>query len=91
MERSVTATELARNVGEILARVRYQGDSYVIERNGEIIARILPEPPKKEMTVADLVELFRSFGPDLEFADLLEEINDAEYPPDEPFEFADDE
>ena len=80
----MTATELARNVGDILGRIRYQGDSYVIERNGEVVARIIPEPRRASATVGDLIELWRSFGPpDPDFADLLERVNDFEYPPDD--------
>jgi hypothetical protein len=84
MERRVTATELARSVGEILAQVRYRSESFLIERNGEVIARIIPEPRRTPGTVGELVELWRSFGPpDPEFADLLEEVNSFAWPPDD--------
>ena len=83
MVRKVTATELARNVGEILGRIRYQGDSYVIERNGEVVARIIPEEEPEPATVRDLVELWEGFDPDPELADLLEGVDDFEYPPDD--------
>jgi len=43
METRITATELARNLSDILNRVRYKGESFVIERNGEDIASIRPQ------------------------------------------------
>lgn len=43
METRVTATELARNLSDILNRVRYKGESFIIERNGEDIASIHPQ------------------------------------------------
>ena len=42
MEHTVSATELARNLGDILGRVRFRNDEFVIERNGEAVARIVP-------------------------------------------------
>ncbi len=42
MEHRLSATDLARNAGDILGRIRYRGESFVIERNGEPVARIGP-------------------------------------------------
>ena len=82
----MTATELARNVGDILARVRYQGDSYVIERNGEVVALLVPLPERPPLTVGDLIRLWHSSGPtDPDFADDLEKVNSFDWPPDEPW------
>jgi prevent-host-death family protein len=40
MEGGISATELARRLGDILGRVRYRGDSFLVERNGEPVARL---------------------------------------------------
>lgn len=53
MERRISATELARRLGDILGRVRYRGDSFVIERNGDPVARLVPLPDK---AIAALLE-----------------------------------
>ena len=42
MERRITATELARRLGDILGRIRYQGESFTVERNGKPVARLTP-------------------------------------------------
>jgi hypothetical protein len=32
--RRISATELARKLGDVLGRVRYRGESFIVERNG---------------------------------------------------------
>lgn len=45
MEHTIAATELARSLGNILTRVKYRHDSFVVERNGTPIARVVPIEP----------------------------------------------
>jgi antitoxin (DNA-binding transcriptional repressor) of toxin-antitoxin stability system len=83
MKNTLTATELARNVGDILARVRYRGESFVIERNGRLVARIVPTGPVSAGTVRDgLSAWVAAAGGDSSFGDDLEAIDAVEYPPD---------
>ena len=42
MEHTIGATDLARNLGDVLSRVRYRRDSFVVERNGTPVARVVP-------------------------------------------------
>ena len=42
MEHTIRATDLARNLGDVLSRVRYRRDSFVIERYGNPVARVVP-------------------------------------------------
>lgn len=76
MEYRISATELARRVGDVLGRVRYRGDTFVVDRNGEAVARIAPVPGAGGVgTLADLARAWRSAGePELAFADDLERI-----------------
>jgi len=74
MATKITATELARNLSDILNRARYKGESFVIERNGEPIATVEP-PPKRGMTLRDLVQFMREHPPDDRFADDLEAVH----------------
>src|SRR3990172_5706358 len=39
MEHRISAKDLARRLGDVLGRVRYRGDSFVVDRNGEAVAR----------------------------------------------------
>ncbi len=84
--RIVSATEAAKNFGEVLARVREDGAVYVVERRGKPVAQIGPVE-EKAFTGADFVELVRSTsdpsaGP--EYARAVEEgiafLNRAEVP-----------
>lgn len=71
----VTATELARNLSDILNRVEYRGERVVVERNGKAIARLEPSESANQPTVRDFLETIERLphlGPD--FADALEEI-----------------
>ena len=42
MEKVISATALARRLGDVLGRIRYRGESFVIERNGVAVARLVP-------------------------------------------------
>ncbi len=42
MEYRISATELARRLGDILGRIRYRAESFIVERNGKPVARIGP-------------------------------------------------
>ena len=44
MESKISATELARQLGHILGRVRFRRDVFVVERNGQPVARLVPLP-----------------------------------------------
>lgn len=75
MNNKITATELARTLSDVLNRVRYRGERFVVERNGEVIAELGPVTHRPHMTVADLYELLnRLEWPDEDFANDLEDI-----------------
>jgi antitoxin (DNA-binding transcriptional repressor) of toxin-antitoxin stability system len=83
----ITATELARNLSAILNRVRYRGESFVIERNGEDIASIAPHGQPgitmKQLaaTMSDVPILDEDFEKDLEAArSILREPELPEWP-----------
>ena len=53
----VSATEAARNFSELVNRVRYQGQTYVVERAGEAVCEIRPVYHAGGFTGADLARL----------------------------------
>lgn len=83
MEYTIRATELARNLGDVLARVRYRRDAFVIERNGVRIARVVPMPgPVAGATAGDAFAAWlEGAGADPAFADDLAAINASDRPP----------
>jgi antitoxin (DNA-binding transcriptional repressor) of toxin-antitoxin stability system len=69
MESSISATEAARTFSELLNRVRYRGDSFVVERGGEPICRMVPTTSATR-TVRDLLRLLKQVPkPDKQYAE----------------------
>jgi len=72
--RTVSATEAARNLSELMNRVKYRGESFKIERGGEVICELRPSGTPS-FSVADFVSLMRALPPvDDEYLDLVEEL-----------------
>lgn len=73
MDTTISATELSRRLSDILNRVRYRGERFVIQRNGENIAVIQPLRDKPGITARELIAQVGNlqfpgdgFGDDLE-------------------------
>jgi antitoxin (DNA-binding transcriptional repressor) of toxin-antitoxin stability system len=87
MEIRISATELARKLGDVLGKIRYRGDVFVVERNGEPVAQIGPLPSRSPATLGELFRAWRAAGPpDPDFADDLERVNRADRPPSNPWD-----
>jgi antitoxin (DNA-binding transcriptional repressor) of toxin-antitoxin stability system len=78
MTTRITATELARNLSDILNRVRYHRESFRIERNGETVAIVTPVETRH--TRGELEKEFEGVKVPEGFADALEQIR-KEIPP----------
>jgi antitoxin (DNA-binding transcriptional repressor) of toxin-antitoxin stability system len=71
----VTATEAARRFSELLNRVRYERETFVILRGGEAVGQLGPIESRSATTFRDLIAtLNRVEKPDEQFADDLEQI-----------------
>lgn len=83
MEHTIQATELARNLGDVLSKVRYRRDSFVIKRNGRPVARVVPvEPHADEATLGEALAAWcDGASGDREFADDLDAVNASDKPP----------
>lgn len=86
MEIRITATELARKLGDVLGKIRYRSDSFIVERNGEAIARISPVAVGVAGSLAEGLRAWQEAAPpDTRFADDLESVNRADRPPRNPW------
>jgi prevent-host-death family protein len=73
VEHRISATDLARKLGDVLGRVRYGGDSFVVEQNGDPVARLVPLPEKTTSSLREALAAWHAAGArDLTFADDLE-------------------
>ena len=85
MEHTIAATELARSLGDILARVKYRRDSFLVERNGTPIARVVPiESAGRDTTLGEALSSW-SETPDASFAEDLDRVGAADRPPGNPW------
>ncbi len=86
MEIRISATELARRLGDVLGRVRYRHDVFLVERNGEPVARLAPVPSRTRATLAEAVRAWHEAGSvDPRFAADLDRVNAADRPPRNPW------
>lgn len=85
MEHTIAATEFARSLGDILARVKYRHDSFIVERNGTPIARVVPiEPAGEQATLGEALAAWSDTS-DPSFADDLARVGEADRPPGNPW------
>ena len=81
LEARISATDLSRSLSDVLSRVRYREERFVIERNGEAIALLIPLGPGPRTTMRQLVELLKDVPrPDDEFADDVEALRASQQP-----------
>ena len=74
MKSRISATKAARSFSELMNRVRYRGESFVVERGGQPICEIIPAKPPK-FTGAELAALLRALPkPDEAYLALVEEV-----------------
>ena len=85
MDSKITATDLAKSLSDILNRVRYKGETFIIERNGESIATLGPKGPVLGVSLGVLTrELGELVTPGEGFADELEAIQSSQTKTDGP-------
>lgn len=61
--KTITATELARNLRQVLDRLVIDGEELEIERNNQRIARLVPGPGRQTALQA-LGDLYRTLSPE---------------------------
>jgi antitoxin (DNA-binding transcriptional repressor) of toxin-antitoxin stability system len=75
MAQPITATEAARSFSDLLSRVHYRGESFLVVRNGEVLAQLAPPPAAPRPRLAEALAAIAALPrPDADFADDLEAI-----------------
>lgn len=73
MDSTITATELSKNLSDVLNRVHYRGDRFTVARNGEPVAVLGPVGGVRRITLRELAALMGDVPlPDAGFADDVE-------------------
>lgn len=79
MDTSITATELGRNLSDVLNRIQYRRERFVVRRNGEEIGTFAPSE-RRFASWRDLLEIVERHPVDEQFADDLEAIQAEQQP-----------
>ena len=75
MKTRVSATEASRKFSEILNRVAYKRETFIVERSGRPVCQISPAPVAKKCTAADFIQMIKTAPrPDDQYFDDVEEI-----------------
>lgn len=75
METTISSTEAARHLGEVLARVRHAGESFIVTKSDKPLARVVPISTPKQATGAEIMAALEGLPVDPGFADDLERVN----------------
>jgi len=86
MQFEISSTEAVRRFGDCLARIKYRGDHFVITRNDEPVAELVPALAARRATWAELEEAVKGLPFDPTFADDLAEVNEADQIPANPWD-----
>ena len=82
---TITSTEAARHLGDYLARVKHKGEHFLLTKNDQPIAELLPATGSRRATWADLRAATARLPRDPAFADDLESVNRADTPSANPW------
>ena len=83
--KSVSSTEVARNLGECLALVRHTGEPLLICRKKTPIAILSPVPGSSRVTVEEFIKLWTDLPFDPAFGTDLEKVNREDQPLENPW------
>ncbi|HEY9158635.1 type II toxin-antitoxin system prevent-host-death family antitoxin [Candidatus Binatus sp.] len=73
MKSEISATDAARRFSEVVNRVRYRNETFVVKRGGEAVCEIVPVPTTA-FTGRELAELLRSLPhPDKDYLGAVEQ------------------
>ena len=74
MKLRISATKAVRSFSELMNRVHYRGEAFVVERGGKPICEIVPAAPPR-FSGSELANLLRSLPkPDEDYLATLEEL-----------------
>ncbi len=72
---TITATVLVRSISDVLNRVLYRGERFIVQRGGKTIARLGPIKQARPISLAQLASHLEGIAvPDRGFFDDLEQI-----------------
>lgn len=86
MKTIISSTKLVRQLGDCLARVKYRGEAFVITKNDEAVAELLPAGISHKGNWSDIAASLAALPFDEEFADDLQRVNQLDRLPENPWD-----
>jgi antitoxin (DNA-binding transcriptional repressor) of toxin-antitoxin stability system len=59
MTTRISATLAVRTFSDVLNRIRYRGEDFIVERGGEAVCRMTPAAASARLTLAELARVLR--------------------------------
>lgn len=85
MDTTISTTEAARHLGDVLARVKHAGEHFLLTKNDQPLARLIPAGPLGRATGAMIMNAVERLPHDPAFADDLERVNRLDRIPENPW------
>lgn len=77
MGTKISATRLSHDLSEVLNRVLYREESFLIERSGKTVARLEPAGSRRHVTLHEVIEQIGDLEVPEGFAEGVEEFRAA--------------
>jgi prevent-host-death family protein len=75
MDITISSTEAARHLGDVLAKIKHTGQSFLLTKSSKPLARIVPVDTRAGGTGAEINRVLSGLPCDPSFADDLERVN----------------
>ena len=85
MESRISSTEAVRHFGDVLARVKHAGESFVLTKSNKPLARLVPVGTRVGASGREIMDALCGLPADPSFAEDLERVNRADVPPENPW------
>jgi prevent-host-death family protein len=85
MNTTLSSTEAVRHFGDVLARVKHSGESFVLTKSDKPVARLIPIRSHRLPTGSEIMESLARLPHDPDFADDLEWVNGMDCKPQNPW------
>lgn len=78
MSIEISSTEVARHLGDYLARIKHTGESFILTKNDKPVAKLGPLSAPRTASLKKIGEALRGIPADPGFAADLERVNAAD-------------
>jgi antitoxin (DNA-binding transcriptional repressor) of toxin-antitoxin stability system len=86
METFISSTDAVRHMGDVLARVKHTGETFVLTKSDKPLARLVRFSGPCRASGAEIMKALNDLPWDPEFADDLERVNGMDRIPENPWD-----